>query len=154
MTDFTYNNNDDYIDVRDVIARFEELESALLERFNEQQEIEGDADLSITEPNFHFNVWLSQARADDEEAQEYVDIEKLLNELKGNGGDEQWRGDWYPVTLIRDSYFQESMDDMIADCYQLDALKVPSFIKLTVDYDALQMDYASVEIDGVTYWYR
>jgi hypothetical protein len=31
---------------------------------------------------------------------------------------------------------------------------LPSYLTITVDYDALQMDYTSVEFDGVTYWYR
>ena len=50
---------------------------------------------------------------DSEDADEKAECAKLkaiLEDLKGNSGDEQWRGDWYPVTLIRDSYFNDAMD--------------------------------------------
>jgi hypothetical protein len=39
----------------------------------------------------------------------------LLAELRGNGGDHEWRGDWYPVTLIRDSYFTEYAQSFAED---------------------------------------
>ena len=73
--------------------------------------------------------------------------------MKGNGGDHQWKGDWYPVTLIRDSYFKTAMDELLEDIGELPST-LPAYLKIEVDYDALQMDYTSVEFDGVTYWYR
>lgn len=118
----------DYIDVRDVIARVEELES---DELNEQID------------NLVESV----------EATELVALRQLLDELKGNGGDEQWRGDWYPVALIRDSYFQTAMDELLEDIGELPK-ELPCYLKITVDYDALRMDYTSMEIEGETYWYR
>jgi hypothetical protein len=126
MTTYELNSNDDIIDVRDIIERFEELETEMPD---------DDADVKNW-PRLH----------------EWTAVGALLSDLCGNGGDEQWRGDWYPVTLIRDSYFEQSMDEMVADCYTLPEL--PSFMTVTLDYVALQMDYTSTEIDGVTYWYR
>lgn len=73
--------------------------------------------------------------------------------MKGNGGDEQWEGDWYPVTLIRESYFEDAMDEMIEDCYELPK-DLPFWMNITYDYDALKMDYTTTELDGVTYYYR
>jgi hypothetical protein len=122
MTTFEFNNTDDVIDVRDIIERFEELET-------EQDTLEG------------------------EEKGEFIAIAGLLSDLCGNGGDEQWRGDWYPVTLIRDSYFEQAMDELLDDCGDLPK-DLPCYLSITVDYKALQMDYTSCEIDGVTYWYR
>jgi hypothetical protein len=75
-----------------------------------------------------------------------------LDEIQGCGGDHQWRGDWYPANLIRDSYFEQAMDELVADCYVIP--EMPSFMTITLDYVALQQDYSSVEVDGVTYWYR
>ena len=129
MANFT--NTDDVIDVRDIIARVEELREAI-ESYAEKM---GD--------------WQENAN----NTEELEALENLLYELKGNGGDEQWDGDWYPLTLIRDSYFEEYMDEMVADCYEIPS-DLPSFMTITLDYVALQMDYSSVEFDGVTYWYR
>ena len=90
---------------------------------------------------------------DDDETEEQQTLESLLEELKGNGWDEQWEGDWYPVTLIRDSHFEESMDELLEDIGELPK-DLPSYLSITVDYRALQQDYSTVDYDGVTYWYR
>jgi hypothetical protein len=77
----------------------------------------------------------------------------LKDDLAGNGGDEEWRGDWYPSTLIRDGYFETAMDELLEDIGDMPK-DIPAYLKVTVDYDALQMDYTSAEYDGVTYWFR
>ena len=129
MTDIT--NTSDTIDVRDVIARFEELEGEI-ESYAEKME-----------------DW----QANSENVEEHALLAKLLDELKGNGGDEQWRGDWYPVTLIRRSYFNQVMDELVEECYELPK-DLPSFMIITLDYVALEQDYTSVDYDGVEYLYR
>jgi hypothetical protein len=89
----------------------------------------------------------------DESRQEEVkEIQTFLEEVKGSGGDEQWRGDWYPLQFIADDKFEEAMDDLVESCVHLPEL--PSFVSIKIDYDALQSDYSSVEINGDTYWYR
>jgi hypothetical protein len=122
---------DDTIDVRDIIERIEELESS-----KDDHEAEPD--------NGHWS---------DDDTEEMQTLADLMDELKGNGGDEQWRGDWYPVTLIRESHFEEAMDELVADCYKWPK-DLPSFMTITLDYVALQQDYSTVEIDGVTFFYR
>lgn len=118
MTDI--DNSQDYLDVRDIIERVENLRENI-----------------------------------DRDAEELASLELLLENMKGYGGDHQWEGEWYPVTLIRDSYFEDAMDELLEDIGELKAYEDrPPYIKITVDYDALQMDYTSVEFDGVTYWYR
>lgn len=129
MSNSTLNSTDDVIDVRNLIERFEELESEL-ETYHDEQE---------TTLSFEYA--------------EFMQIKAILDGLCGNGGDEQWRGDWYPVTLIRDSYFESYMDEMLEDCGEIPK-NLPSYLTITVDYVALQMDYTSVDIEGVTYWYR
>jgi hypothetical protein len=112
----------DIIDIRDIIARYEELEDAT----------DGLPD-----------------------AEERTQLATMLDDLKGNGGDEQWRGDWYPVTLICDSYFTDYAREMLHDCGDIPR-DIPHYIE--IDWDAtarnIRVDYTPTEIDGVTYWYR
>lgn len=112
----------DTIDVRDIIARYEELENA----------VDGLPD-----------------------AEERFLLASILDDLKGNGGDEQWRGDWYPLTLVRDSYFTRYACELIEDCGDIPG-NLPLYI--VIDWEAtaqhVQGDYTTTEIGGVTYWYR
>ena len=127
MTDTTLDLTADIIDVRDIIARYEELEA------------ESDG-----LPN----------------AEERYQLSCILSDLKGCGGDEKWRGDWYPLTLIRDHHFTEYAQELAEEIGAVDAdAKWPNNC---IDWDQaareLQMDYSSVEIahDGrwVSYFYR
>lgn len=62
--------------------------------------------------------------------------------------------DWeYGVTLIRESYFEEYMDDMIQDCYELPK-NLPFWMSITYDYEALKQDYTEVDFNGVIYFVR
>lgn len=94
---------------------------------------------------------------DDElDNDDVTDLRELLSELAGNGGAHQWRGDWYPVTLVRDSYFGDYAQQLAEDIGAIpeDFSWPASYIDWDAATDALQMDYTSVEFDGVTYWYR
>lgn len=122
-------NSDDVIDVRDVIARYEYLEASRGQAIEE---------------------------ADTDLLNEFDALDKLLDELEGNGGDEEWRGSWYPITLVRDSYFEDFARQEAED---LDLIKADaSWPNNCIDWDQaareLQIDYTSTEFDGVTYWYR
>lgn len=118
------SNTANTIDVRDIIARYEELERGTI--------------------GYTLNAL---------DAEEFTSLAALLTKLSGNGGDEQWRGDWYPLTLIRDSHFDKAMDEMLEECGEMPK-NLPCYLRITVDYIALQMDYASIEYDGEMYWYR
>ena len=88
--------------------------------------------------------------------EERIDLWNLLESLEGSGGDEQWRGDWYPVTLIRDSYFKEYAQELAEDIGAIpDNATWPC---RCIDWDRaareLRMDYSAVEYGGVTYWTR
>ena len=115
------------IDVRDIIARVEELE-------DKQPENEGQK-------------WAN--------CDEYATLLEILEELKGYGGDEQWRGDWYPVTLIQDKYFEDYARELIDDCGVIPK-DLPHYVAIDWETTAqnIQVDYTPVEIDGLTYWYR
>lgn len=127
----------DIIDVRDIIERIE-----CLRETSNSSVVDG--------------VNGAEYEGHEDDHQEYAELIELLSELAGYGGDEQFEGDWYPITLIRDSHFkryaQELADDIGA---------VPSdytWPTSCIDWDRaareLQMDYTSVEINGATYWYR
>ena len=131
MQTTTLDLSADIIDIRDIIARVEELE----------QEREG---LDIANPE-----------QDAELAAEHCQLANILAELVGYGGDEEWRGDWYPVTLICDSHFTDYARELLEDCGTVPA-DLPSWVE--IDWEAtarnVRVDYTPVEIDGCTYWYR
>ena len=90
------------------------------------------------------------------EGQELTDLETLMSDCEGLGGDHQWEGVWYPATLIRDSYFRDYAQELAEDIGAINANA--SWPNNCIDWDRaaceLQMDYANVEFGGVTYWTR
>lgn len=139
----TISNLDDTIDVRDIIARVEELRE---ERDDLQLALDGGSQEDVN----------AMAEWETDNAEELAELESLLDDLNGMGGDEQWEGDWYPVTLIRDSYFQDYAQELAEECGMIDTnAKWPM---TCIDWEKaareLQWDYSSVEVNGVTYWTR
>lgn len=127
----------DVIDVRDVIARIEELE----------RELDDD------------NMPVTRAIIDGDDVSrcryELAQLQAIMDELKGYGGDEQWRGDWYPLQLIDDCYFTEYTIQLLEDCGDLPR-NLPDYIAVDWERTArnIRVDYSAVEVDGRTYWYR
>jgi hypothetical protein len=117
--------NNDILDIRDLIERYEELET---------QELKSES-----------------------EENEFSDLCALLDELEGNGGDEQWRGNWYPVTLINESYFTEYSKELLNDCGDLPK-DLPWYIESNIDWDGvaqdLKVDYSEVTYNEETWFYR
>ena len=126
MADSTDFKGSDIIDVRDIIARVEEL----------RESVEGEVVIQ-------------------DEYEELKTLEELLSNLCGYGGDEQWEGDWYPVTLIARSYFVDYCEEMVKDIGDLPQ-NIPSY--LAIDWQAtadnLEVDYSTVDFDGDEYLYR
>lgn len=132
------DTSNDIIDVRDMIARIEELQDNLSDI--EELRAEGDGELS------------------DEVLEEQAELNALkavMEELQGQGGDEKWEGDWYPLTLIRDSYFEVYAQELVEDIGDMPN-GIPNYI--VIDWEAtarnIQQDYTTIEIEGVTYWFR
>jgi hypothetical protein len=121
------SNTDDVIYSRDVIARIEEL---------------CDERASLV---------LALADWDEENGEELKALEALQEEAEGSCPD--WR---YGVALVRDSYFEDYARDFADDIGAVN--KNASWPNDCIDWDRaarlLQMDYTSVEFDGVTYWVR
>lgn len=91
-----------------------------------------------------------------EDIEQVLQLQELLSDLAGSGGDHRWRGDWYPVTLIRDSYFVTYSQEFAEEvCEHSPGASWPyDYIDWPRAAEALQMDYTSVEYQGTTYWYR
>lgn len=127
----------DVIDVRDIIARVEELRE-LLEDYENK-----DGDLELHDENLA-------------NQQELEFLEEALLELAGHGGDEQWEGDWYPVILITDHYFTEYAKGLAEECGMYDSNA--SWPMCCIDWDEaasqLQLDYSGINIAGTTFLYR
>jgi hypothetical protein len=143
----------DIIDVRDIIARVEELRE-------EQEDATHDDDGNLRAESF--------ADLCPVEAAELSTLEAILSELERNGGDVQWEsgasregseateGSWYPVTLIRDSYFEDYARELAEDIGAI-SHGVDTWPKNCIDWEEaasqLQNDYSSVEVNGTVYWY-
>lgn len=139
------DNTQDILDSRDIFARIEELESEKETMLEDVPESEYG--------NRENEKWV--AWEDSEEQEELSLLSDFMEEFKGYGGDEQWRGDWYPVTIIRDSYFTDYTKELLEDCGYIPK-DFPSWIALDWDATAenVKVDYTSAEFDGVTYWAR
>lgn len=141
----TISNTDDIIDSRDVIARIEELQDDKLTLQNAIADAieKEDSDLAIECARQELANWL-----DNENGLELAALEKLASEAEG------YAPDWtYGEQLIHDDYFEQAMDEMIAECYELPK-DLPFWMTVTYDYIALKQDYTSVDFDGQTYWVR
>jgi hypothetical protein len=128
----TISNSDDIIDSRDVIARIKELE-ALKEECDE-----------------HIAAGDSPSPYAFSGADELAALKALAAEGRGCA-------DWESgETLIRDSYFKDYAQELADDIGAIDSQGKWSTYCIDWDQAAreLQMDYTSVDFDGVTYWTR
>jgi hypothetical protein len=149
MTTTNFTAGDDIIDVREIIARVEELREERDDVNQEFEDAKGSQSAALIEAAE--DVLVTYLNSDNHN--ELTTLESLLSDLCGNAGDEQWEGDWYPVTLIHENYFESYMDDMLEDIGDIPK-DLPSYLTITVDYDALKQDYQECEFDGQTYYYR
>lgn len=161
MTDTS--NSADCLDVRDLIERFEELETerddlsqAIADAKEEAEEPMEDDDTEEDRKAKVDSAELDLEEWNEENGQEFKELGNLLGELEGRGGgDHQWKGSWYPVSLIRDSYFVDAMQELVSDIGDLPK-DIPGYLAIDWEQTAnnLKADYSSVEYGDVTYWYR
>lgn len=118
------DNSDDIIDSRDVIKAIDELEQFI-------------------------------ENADPDE--DWGDERDQLDSLRALRDEGEGSADWsYGETLIRDTYFKDYAMQLAED---IDAIPSDARWPLTcIDWNQaaseLQMDYTSIDFDGVTYWIR
>lgn len=127
-------NSDDVIDSRDVIEAIEELQGEI-----EAKTHESDDEADVEE------VAELQAELDA--------LLKLQEQAEGYCAD--WR---HGEQLIRDSYFETYAEELADDCGMVDRKLASRWPYTCIDWERaardLQMDYTSVDFDGVTYWTR
>ena len=154
------SNSDDIIDSRDVIKRIEELESerdglaeavddaktakvGLIEPTDEETD---DADDEIATAERALLDW-----NEGDEGQELTALINLQSEAEG------YAPDWHHgATLIRDSYFEKYAEELADDLGLLP--KDAAWPATCIDWEKaareLQVDYTSVDFDGIDYWIR
>jgi hypothetical protein len=138
----TISNQDNVIDSRDVIEWIEELEGerdTLQEAYDEAEDESEEQRIAQNE----LDAWNTS-----EEGEELTALKTLAEQ------GENYCSDWkHGDALIKDSYFNEYMDDLLEDSGDIPK-DLPCYLTITVDYDALKQDYMSVDFDGETYWVR
>lgn len=148
------DNSQDVLDIRDLIERLEELEEErndLAQRLTDAT-VSGHDDASA-------EAYARELREFDEgsDGEELRTLREFLDNLAGSGGDHEWNGYWYPVTLVRDSYFEEYAEEMAEDLHG-DRIRNAEWPMNCIDWERaareMQQDYSSAEYDGVTYWFR
>lgn len=154
MTEFSFT--DDILDVRDLIERYEELEDELSAITDIEDEIESLDPKEDKEEIRTAKENLEEKKKElEDEQEEFNQLQDILDELKGNGGDEQWRGDWYPITLINSDYFTEYTQELVEDCGYI-SKDFPSWIEVDWEEtaDNVKIDYTTIEIGDEEYYYR
>ena len=129
---FNFDQAEDVIDSRDIIARIDEME---LEYGPE----DGDSIDTI-----HLE------KMDEDERFEYaalLDLRDAINEISSEWDD--------GVTLIHEFYFEAYVEELVTDCGYLSA-DLPGFIKIdwAETADNIRVDYSSVTLNGNDYWVR
>ncbi len=151
------DNSQDLMDSRDVIARIEELQDErdtlatevtdAAETLKEGQE-DGDEEKEALQDALDAATEALKEWIEGDEGAELRALQAFADELSGYADD--WQ---HGCTIIRDSYFETYMDEMLEDIGDLPK-NLPYYLTITVDYDALKQDYTSAEFDGTTYWVR
>ncbi len=121
------NNSQDFIDSRDIIERIEELTDLIEEEKTDEQE--------------HRDI-----------TEEKEELEILLELAEEASISPDWK---YGETLIRETYFLEYCQELLADIGDLPK-ELPHSIVIDWDQTAenLKVDYSTVDFDGVEYLIR
>lgn len=93
---------------------------------------------------------------DENDADELEKLEKLVDDVRGYGGDHQFEGDWFPGQLIAESDFEDYARELAEDIGAIpdDAAWPCTCIDWEKAARELQVDYSSVTYDGTDYLYR
>lgn len=137
------------IDTRDLADKREELQTDLVDSFNDyfDTEIE-DFDELIKHIDDSENEDVQEWRYDNSDDFEHIEeIDELEDEIS-----EFFHGE----ILIPEDDFTEYCEDMVNDCY--DIRNIPSFIKDNIDWEGvasdLEVDYTNVTYQGESYLVR
>jgi hypothetical protein len=93
---------------------------------------------------------------DNIDKEELKSLKKLMKNCEGMGGDEEYKGIWYPLLLIREDYFEDYAQQEAED---LGLIKTDlSWPYNCIDWEEaaeqLKLDYTDIDFKGVTYYAR
>ena len=137
------------IDTRDLAEKREELQTDLVNSFNDyfDTELEDFGDLIEhidNSDNEDVEEWRDDKVYDFEHIDEINELEDEISEFS------------FGETLIPNNDFTEYCKDMVEDCYNLK--DVPDFIKDNINWEGvasdLGVDYSNVTYQGVSYLVR
>lgn len=137
------------IDTRDLVEKREELQTNLVDSFNDYFETEiGDFDELIkhidNSDNEDVEEWRDDKVYDFEHIDEINELEDEITEFP------------FGETLIPNDDFTEYCKEMVNDCYNLK--DVPDFIKDNINWEGvasdLEVDYSNVTYRGESYLVR
>ena len=137
------------IDTRDLVEKREELQTNLVDSFNNyfDTEIEDFDELTkhiSNSDNEDVEEWRDDKVYDFEHIDEINELEDEITEFS------------FGETLIPNDDFTEYCKDMVEDCYNLK--DVPDFIKDNINWEGvasdLGVDYSNVTYQGVSYLVR
>jgi uncharacterized protein (DUF1330 family) len=163
MITTTFDNTNEMIDSRDVIARIEELDSMNQNYFDAVEEAKAaysyhDSDDTKSTPEWSDLVEAKKALSAWYDSDEFAELE-ALRELAAEA---ESSPDWiHGEQLIRASYFVQYITELIDDCYGLPKELTSGdwpYRHITIDFEAAakeaEWDYNSVDFDGVEYLIR
>lgn len=146
----------DVLDIRNIIARYEELEAELAPKVMAVLNLSDEQWDSLGTDEQRKKI-IPGATDEDDDLGEFKKLHEVLDELSGGGGDEQWEGEWYPVTLINDEHFVDYCEELVNDIGGLPT-DLPIYIRNNIDWegvaDDLRVDYTSAEFSGNTFLWR
>jgi len=125
-------------------------------------EITNDADVIDSRDIIARIEDLESRKADEDDALTEEELSEL-QALQGLAAEaEPYAPDWiHGETLIRHSYFQDHIQELIDDCYEMPKeLKSGAwpYRHMTIDYEAAaeeaKQDYTEVSFGDVSYWVR
>jgi len=165
--------SDDTIDSREIIeeindleAEIESLRNDIVDLEEQREELQAEMyDLETGDPNEN-DARMTEIDQEIESieidmSEKTSDIEATNSELKPltdlRDEVEPYCPDWpHGVTLVADDYFEDYAYEMARDIGAIpDDMSWPAnCIDWTKAANALQMDYTSVDFDGITFWVR
>lgn len=137
------------IDTRDLVEKREELQTNLVNSFNDyfDTEIEDFDELTKhidSSENEDVQEWREDNSDDFEHIEEIDELEDEISEFS------------FGETLIPEDDFTEYCEDMVNDCY--DMKNVPGFIKDNINWEDvasdISVDYTNVTYQGESYLVR
>lgn len=141
------DNNDKFIDSRDIIKRIEELRDEL-------NILQAEIDETAEDGNYmgerHQAALKELVDWNEDNAEELASLEAFAEEAS------QYSSDWtYGETLINESYWVDYCKELVSDIGDMPC-EIPSYIE--IDWEAtadnLAADYVKVDFDGTDFYIR